>query len=90
MMVKETTVIITLPMFMTYFCSLSGSKKVQLLPVIISGIVLAGAVITWLIYPPAREIAQSTGVGALVALACCLLTRALIKEVHKISGSFNR
>ena len=91
MLFWETTLVtVTLPIFLTYFCSLSSSKKVHLLPVVISGIILAGTMITWLIYPPAHETTQSVGFAALVALACSLLTRAIIKEVYRIRGSFER
>lgn len=87
---ETTSLVITLPMFLTYFCSLSSNKRVQLLPAVICGIILLGSVATWLAYPSAREISQSAGFAALVALCCSLLTRALIKEVYRIRGSFER
>ncbi|KUG02878.1 hypothetical protein ASZ90_019744 [hydrocarbon metagenome] len=87
---ETTSIVITLPMFLTYFCSLSSNKRVQLLPAVIFGIILVGAVITWLVYPSDQEISKSLGFTALVALCCSLLTRAIIKEVYRIRGSFER
>jgi len=86
----ETVLLIIIPIFVTFLCSLSSSKKVQRLPAMISGIVLAGALLTWLIYPPSNEIAKGTAFAALLVLLFSLLTMALFKELRKITGSFDR
>jgi uncharacterized membrane protein len=87
---ENTTLVVTLPMFLTYFCRLSKRKIIKLLPMLLSAVIMVGALITYMLFPALAVLSLSIGWAGLVALASSALALFISQQVDKVQNSFNK
>lgn len=87
---ENNTLVITLPMFLTYFCRLSKHRIVKLLPILLSAVIMLAALITGLLFPAVADMSRSIAWAGLIALASSGLARFILQQIDKVQNSFNK
>jgi hypothetical protein len=87
---ENTKLVVTLPMFLTYFCWLSKRKIIKLLPMLLSAVIMVGALITYMLFPALAVLSLSIGWAGLLALASSALALLILQQVYKVQNSFNK